>query len=257
MQENDQKIVVIIPTFNEEESIAETISTVFQATAMIPHKITHLLIFDSASTDNTQRIVTNLQSTYKRLHIKTEHQKSGLGSAYMQAMRYAMDVLKADIIIEFDADLSHQPHYIAPMIEKLTNYDVVIGSRYVRGGNIPKHWAWHRKLLSILGNYIARLFLTPKYKDWTSGFRITKSTALQKALPEHFLSKDYAYKLHLFWALHKINSKIYEYPIEFIDRKKGISKLPGNSICDSLKTLFLLRYNSLKRSLKSKCNHTL
>ncbi len=246
MAENIKKIVIIIPTYNEAEIISETIVKVFKATATIQNKSIHILVFDSASTDNTQQIVTNLQETYKCLHLKTEQQKSGLGSAYMQAMRYAIDSLAADIVMEFDADLSHQPHYIAPMLEKLQTHDVVIGSRYVPGGRIPKHWGWHRRLLSVLGNVLARLILTPKYKDWTSGFRATKSRSLALALPKQFISNGYAYKLQLFWELHKSNARIYEYPIEFVDRNKGKSKLPNNSIFDSLKLLFLLRFMKFK-----------
>lgn len=243
-----QKVVIIIPTYNEALVIEETVRSVFQETADIPDTTVHILIFDSASSDNTQQIVRNLQLTYPHLHLQTEHKKSGLGSAYLQAMRFALDHLQADIVIEFDADLSHQPKYLAPILEKMKTHDVVIGSRYVRGGQIPKDWGWNRKLLSILGNYIARFVLTPKYKDFTSGFRATHRLALAKALPEMFLSNNYAYKLQLLWLLHKNKSQITEYPITFVDRQKGLSKLPANSILDSLWVIFTLRYHALKRS---------
>jgi dolichol-phosphate mannosyltransferase len=243
-----QKVVIIIPTYNEALVIEETILAVFQETATIPHSMIHILVFDSASTDNTQQIIKDLQPKHPRLHLQTEHKKSGLGSAYLQAMRFALNHLQADIIIEFDADLSHQPKYIAPILEKMKTHDVVIGSRYVRGGQIPKNWGWNRKLLSVLGNYIARLVLTPKYKDFTSGFRATHHLALTKALPEIFLSNNYAYKLQLLWLLHKNQSRIAEHPITFIDRQKGQSKLPANSILDSLWVIFTLRFHALKRS---------
>jgi len=245
-----EKVIIIIPTYNESATIAETVSQVFNTTLAIQTKEIHVLVFDSNSTDDTQAQVRNLQSAYPKLHLLSEPQKTGLGSAYMQAMRYAMDELSADIVMEFDADLSHQPKYIAPMLANLDKHDVVVGSRYIPGGSIPNDWGWHRKLLSSLGNFVARTVLTRKYKDFTSGFRATRTQALKKALPKVFLSNNYAYKIHLMWSLYKNKAKISEYPIEFIDRTQGKSKLPRNSIVDSLRVLFLLRFAEGKSYFK-------
>lgn len=242
-----EKVVIIIPTYNEAAVIHETITAVFNETRSIPNTDVHVLVFDSASTDSTQHIVADLAASNDKLHLKTELKKSGLGSAYLQAMRFAMTELNADIVFEFDADLSHQPRYIAPMLEKIKTGDVVVGSRYVADGCIPADWGWHRKVLSMLGNWVARAVLTPKYKDFTSGFRATRRAALLQALPEKFLSNHYAYKLQLLWLLHKNKAKIDEYPIEFIDREKGVSKLPANSVVDSLRVVLTLRYYEMKR----------
>jgi len=239
------KVVIIIPTYNEASVIQETIQAVFRETSSISEMEIHVLVFDSASTDNTAAIVSHLMHTFQQLHLQTERIKSGLGSAYMQAMRYAFEVLSADIIVEFDADMSHQPKYIAPMLENMKAWDVVVGSRYIAGGQIPDDWGWHRKLLSKAGNFVARLILTRRYKDFTSGFRATRRQVLKPVLPEIFLSNHYAYKLHLLWLLHKNQAKILEYPISFIDRKKGVSKLPTNTILDSLRVLLTLRLHEL------------
>lgn len=245
-----EKVVIIIPTYNEALAIEETLLQVFEAITLIPNKDIHVLVFDSASTDNTCEIIVRLQASYPALHLKKESVKSGLGSAYLQAMRYALTTLSADIIFEFDADLSHQPKYIAPMLDKIKTHDVVLGSRYVSGGEIPADWGWNRKLLSVLGNYVARFTLTPKYKDFTSGFRATRREALNKALPELFLSNHYAYKLELLWLLHKNKASICEYPIVFVDRTQGQSKLPANSIIDSLQVLFTLRFQKFTNYFK-------
>lgn len=247
---NNEKVVIIIPTYNEALMIEETLYQVFQSTSTLNAFDVHVLVFDSNSSDDTQQLVSKLIKENQKLHLITEAKKSGLGSAYLQAMRYALNELSADIVFEFDADLSHQPKYIGPMLEKIQSCDVVVGSRYVRGGKIPSDWGWHRKCLSAFGNYIARLFLTPKYKDFTSGFRATRRAALLKALPDEFLCNHYAYKLHLFWLLHKNKARICEYPIEFVDRTKGASKLPTNSIFDALRVLGLLRFYESKRYLK-------
>lgn len=242
-----EKVVVIIPTYNEASVIQETIHQVFKAMSGMENHDAHILIFDSASTDNTQEIILELQKQYVNLHLKNEPQKSGLGSAYLQAMRYALNELDADIIVEFDADLSHQPKYLRPMLEQLQTCDCVVGSRYVNKGSIPKNWALHRKLFSVLGNYVARTLLTPKYKDFTSGFRATRRNSLMKVLPKQFLTDHYAYKLQLLWLLHKNNAKISEYPIEFLDREAGESKLPKNSLFDALRVVITLRFHEMKQ----------
>lgn len=243
-------VVIIIPTYNEADVIEETLAQVFQATAHALGQDIHVLVFDSCSTDGTGLMVERLLPTNPNLHLKTEPKKSGLGSAYLQAMRYALDELSADIVIEFDADLSHKPQYILPMLQQLKTHDVVLGSRYVRGGRIPKHWGWDRKLLSVLGNVVARLILTPKIKDFTSGFRVTHRRVLQCVLPKRFLSNQYAYKLELMWLLHQHKARIVEYPIVFIDRERGLSKMPSNNILNSLKVVLTLRYRTLKRYFK-------
>lgn len=240
-----ETVVIIIPTYNEALVIEETIHQVIQATASIDDKAIHLLIFDSASTDETQAIVKRLQLTHPTLHLQTEPVKTGLGSAYLQAMRYALNQLSADIVIEFDADLSHQPMYLPQMLAAIKQQDVVVGSRYVTGGSIPSEWGFHRKLLSVVGNYIARAILTSKYKDFTSGFRATRRHVLLQALPEQFLTNHYAYKLQLLWRLHQCNARITELPIAFVDRTKGVSKLPANSIIDSLRILVTLRFQTI------------
>ncbi len=247
-----EKVIIIIPTYNEALVIAETIRQVFESTNGLKDVDVDVLIFDSASVDNTQAIVRNLIQNYPaKLHVQVEEHKTGLGSAYIKAMNFAMDALKADIIVEFDADLSHQPKYLAPILEQLKTCDVVVGSRYIAGGSIPDNWGIHRKLLSQLGNMVARLVLTTQYKDLTSGFRATRCDRLKQVLPKHFLSNHYAYKLHLMWLLHRQKANIQEFPIEFIDRTKGDSKLPTNSIVDALRVIFTLRLAAIKDCLKS------
>ena len=246
----NSNVVIIIPTYNESAIIEKTLVDVFEAATTIKDWQISVLVFDSASTDNTASIVKALQSTYPKLLLRSEVRKTGLGSAYHQAMRIALDELSADVVFEFDADLSHQPCYIAPMLEHIKNADVVVGSRYVSGGEIPNNWGLHRKTLSMAGNWIARTVLTYRYKDFTSGFRATRRDALQEALPDKFLSSQYAYKLELLWRLHKNKAQICELPITFVDRTEGESKLPTNSIGDALRVIFTLRYYELKRYIK-------
>lgn len=238
---HEKKVVIIIPTYNESDVIANTLHELIKHTHCIIDKQIAILIFDSHSTDNTAAIIKDLQQSLPQIHLLEEPKKSGLGSAYHQAMHYAIQTMQADIIVEFDADLSHQPQYLPDMLEKIDHYDVVLGSRYVNGGSIPSNWGWHRKLLSKWGNTIARLALTRKIHDFTSGFRATRADALKAALPQQFISNGYAYKIELLWKLYQLGALIFEYPIDFIDRQQGVSKLPSNSILDSLYVLARLR----------------
>ena len=247
---HEKKVVIIIPTYNEADVIANTIQEVIKHTHGIVSKHIAILIFDSHSTDNTPLIIQNLQRSLPQVYLLQEAEKSGLGSAYHQAMHYAINSMQADIIVEFDADLSHQPKYLPQIIEKTDRYDVVLGSRYVSGGSIPKNWGWHRKLLSKLGNTIARIALTRKIHDFTSGFRATRADALKEALPKQFISNGYAYKIELMWRLHQLRKLIFEHPIAFIDRQQGVSKLPANSILDSLFVLARLRCHKYFRYFK-------
>lgn len=240
-------ITIIIPTYNEEGSLEKTIFQLEEVIATLnAHKIT-VLIFDSHSTDRTPAIVKALQVKFDNIVLETEAKKSGLGSAYVKAMQYAIEHLGAELVFEFDADGSHQPQYIVPMIKAIEEgADVALGSRYVKGGAVCVGWPWYRRLISELGNYIARFFLTSAYKDFTSGFRATKASFLKTILQKPLLSNNYAYKIHLLWALHQAHAKIVEVPIVFIDRESGHSKFPKNNILESLKVVILLRLMAWK-----------
>ena len=241
-------ITVIIPCYNEASIIQQTLLSLEEVIKTVPHHAVNILVFDSQSTDGTLDVVKALQVQFNNIHIATEAKKSGLGSAYIQAMQHAWTVLQADLIFEFDADGSHQPQFIVPMIAAIEGgMDVALGSRYVKGGQIQVGWPWYRLLISQVGNWVARLFLTSRYKDFTSGFRATRAVFLQQALSEGLLSKNYAYKIHLLWRLHQLHAKIVEVPIVFVDREVGYSKFPRNNIWESLKVVLILLWRELKK----------
>ncbi len=246
------KITIVIPTYNEAESLKQTLLDLEAVVAKeLSHEVT-ILIFDSHSTDQTVEVVQAMQQEFANIHLLCESQKSGLGSAYLQAMAYAWGTLQAELIFEFDADGSHQPQFILPMIEAIEQgHDVALGSRYVKGGRVQVGWPWYRRLISQGGNYVARVFLTPRYKDFTSGFRATRAEFLQRALAEGLLSKNYAYKIHLLWRLHQLQAKILEVPIIFIDREAGYSKFPKNNILESLKVVLILRLQAWAKKCSS------
>lgn len=247
------KIVVVIPTYNERQNIDATIDGI---EAIVPkigsgHQL-EILVIDDNSPDGTAEVVKAKGKQWGNVKLLPNRQKQGLGAAYIKAFKYAMAKLGADAVFEYDADGSHQPQYIPGMVRELEKgADVVVGSRYVPGGKMPADWGLHRKLISYFGNFIARSVLWAwQYTDMTSGFRVTKSEYLKRVDLDNLLSKQFAYKIHLYYALHRLGAKIVEYPIEFIDRSVGKSKFPRNNIIDSLRVVFTLRWRQNEKLFK-------
>lgn len=247
------KTVIIIPTYNEKENINLLIEELEQEFNKIPEKYRmNILVVDDTSPDGTAELVKTKMKKYDNVHLLVNPDKKGLGAAYIKGMKYAMEKLKADLVFEFDADGSHQPKYIGGMLEEISKgADVVIGSRYVPGGAMPEDWGIDRKLISYFGNLTARVvLLTFQYKDMTSGFRATKTAFLKRIDLDNLLSKQFAYKIHLYFALHRLGAKIVEFPIHFIDRAKGKTKFPKNNVLDSLRVVFTLRWRESQKFIK-------
>lgn len=247
------KIVVVIPTYNERQNITATIDGIEAVVNKIsPKHQLEILVIDDNSPDGTAEAVKAKGREYGNVKLLPNQEKRGLGAAYIKAFKYAMVKLDADAVFEYDADGSHQPKYIPGMIRELDKgADAVVGSRYVPGGSMPDNWGLNRKLISYFGNFIARSVLWAwQHKDMTSGFRVTKAEYLKKVDLDNLLSKQFAYKIHLYYALHQLGAKIVEFPIDFIDRSRGKSKFPRNNILDSLRVVFTLRWRENEKLFK-------
>jgi dolichol-phosphate mannosyltransferase len=218
-------ITIIIPTYNEKKNIKKIIN---QITSLgIPSL--NILVVDDNSPDNTSNIVKIMQKNNKNLHLLINKEKKGLGKAYIIGMNYSINKLKADILVEIDADLSHDPKILPEMLKFIPEYDLVLGSRYIKDGSIPKKWEFHRKFLSFFGNFIFRVFFSWKVKDWTTGYRVIKKEVYKK-IKEYIDNKifyDYTFQVVFLHQAMKRGFKIKEYPIEFKERKKGKSKFKG------------------------------
>ena len=247
------KITVIIPTYNESANIANTLDNLeLEFKKILARHQLEILVIDDNSPDGTQDIVKQKAGQYGNIKLLPNQEKKGLGAAYIKAFKFAMEKLGSEVVFEYDADGSHQPKYIPGMVEALeSGADVVVGSRYVKGGSMPADWGLHRKLISYFGNLLARSVLwTWQYQDMTSGFRATKTKFLKQIDLDNLLSRQFAYKIHLYYALHLLKAKIVEYPIDFIDRNKGKSKFPKNNIIDSLRVVFTLRLRQSEKLIK-------
>lgn len=246
------KIVVISPTYNEKVNMGKMIPVLEeQVFPQIKKHDVWLLIADDSSPDGTADIVREAMKKWKKI-VLLKGDKKGLGAAYVRAMRYAMDEMKADAVIEFDADFQHDPNDIPRLIAAMDEgYDYVIGSRYIPGGQIPKEWGFHRKFMSFFGGQFARFMLFIfTIHDMTSGFKLTKTKYLRRVDLEHLYSMYYAYKMQILYEVVNMGAKVKEVPIVFYERKEGSSKIEKKDLFDSFWVVTKLRWRDSKRLIK-------
>ena len=243
------KVVVVIPTYNEKDNTSRMIETLAQVFATIPTHDMHLLYVDGNSPDGTAAVVRQKQKTYPWLHLLVETKKEGLGRAYAKGMAYAMKELGADYLMEFDADFQHPPADIPRLVAEIDRgYDYIIGSRYIPGGSIPKQWGLDRKLLSVVGNLVARtLLILPRVHDVTGGFKLARVKGFMDQFDfDSLLSKSFAYKIHLLFYMVNQGAKVKEVPFAFGARSSGESKIIKNEMQETLRVIFLLQLKNPK-----------
>jgi len=246
------KIVVIIPTYNEYINIERLIPLLEEEIfPKIKKHDLHILVADDQSPDKTSDLVESFRKKWKNINL-LQGNKEGLGAAYSRAMTYAMDEMKADAVIEVDADFQHDPNDIPRLIQAMDEgADYVIGSRYIPGGEIPPDWGIHRKIMSIFGNLFARIVLLRfNIHDATSGYKLTRTEFLKKVDLQNLYSKYYAYKIHILHDVLKAGAKVKEVPIIFYERKEGSSKISKKDLFDSFFVVLRLRVRDSKRFIK-------
>lgn len=243
------KIVIIIPTYNERPNIEKMIPLLEEE--IFPKVKNHhpqILIVDDKSPDGTADVVSGFMKKWHNIELLTG-EKNGLGAAYVRGMKYAMDKMDADAVMEFDSDFQHNPHDIPRLIEALDKgADYVIGSRYIPGGSIPQGWGVDRKFLSVFGSLFIRIvWLNFSIHDMTSGFKLTKTAFLKKVDIDHLLSKNFAYKVEILHDIVKLKAKVVEVPIVFNEREKGNSKINVSDQFESFYVVVRLALRDRKR----------
>jgi len=222
-----KKTIIVLPTYNEFGNIEKVIESIFDQQKKIDNWLIEILVVDSSSPDSTGKAVKALQKKYSgKLHL-LETKKEGLGKAYYQGFQYALEKIKPFVIFEMDADLSHDPKEIVPFLRSIEKgADFVIGSRYIKEGSIPSNWGWHRKLFSVIGNFVVKAgFMKFAIKDWTSGYRAMKIWMVNSSLDYVKKYSGYVFQIALLDQAIKKNARIKEIPIQFTDRKYGKSKI--------------------------------
>ncbi|TAE75676.1 MAG: polyprenol monophosphomannose synthase [Bacteroidetes bacterium] len=216
--------IVIIPTYNEKENIAEMIETVMNLSLL--DDSFHLLIIDDGSPDGTAEIVKEYQKKYpQRLFLEQRKGKLGLGTAYIHGFKWALSN-NYDLIFEMDADFSHNPQDLIKLYHACTeeNFDVAIGSRYIQGVNVV-NWPMSRVLMSYFAGYYVRFITGMKIMDTTAGFKCYKSEVLKKIELDKIRFVGYAFQIEMKFLAWKYGFKIKEVPIIFTERTKGQSKM--------------------------------
>ena len=231
-----EKILVVIPTYNESENIEKLI----QELNSLEH---HIMIVDDNSPAGTSEIVENLKEKNNNLYLIKRESKLGLGSAYRDGFKAAMN-MGYEFFVEMDADFSHQTIDLVEMIKNIDKADVIIGSRYIEGGGITG-WNYKRRLLSKLANLFTQILFGYHIKDSTSGFRIYNRESLEKINFQKTKSDGYSFQIEMTYRANKKNLKILEIPITFYERRKGESKMTGQIIYEAIISLFKLRFGKI------------
>jgi dolichol-phosphate mannosyltransferase len=216
------RITVITPTYNEAENMPKLVSALFS----LPLDI-RLLVVDDNSPDGTGQIAEDLSKKYdNRIEVLHRPGKLGLRSAYLNGFQKILDG-DAQVIVQMDADFSHDPSALVEMRSLLlsNNNDIVLGSRYIAGGSVDKDWPLWRKQLSAFGNFYARTILGLPLRDVTTGYRMWRAEVLKQVPFERIQSSGYVFLVEMIYLAHCLEFRVGESPIYFADRRWGKSKM--------------------------------
>jgi len=249
-----QKVVIVMPCFNEAKNIDWMIDElVGKEFPKIQDADMQLLVVDANSPDGTGEIVKKKMKKFKRVHLLSK-EKGGLGADYVAGFKYAVEKLNADAVMEMDADGQHPPRFVKPMVDSfLAGSDYVIGSRYIKGGSVPKEWALFRKAISFFGNLFIRIvLLKPSLHDLTTGFRLTRVKGVLDQIDlDHLMEiKRFAYKVDLLYQSVKNAKKVSEVPLEFAPRTLEKSKFDTKEMIATFKVAIILGIKDKMRLIK-------
>jgi len=230
-----RKTVVIVPTYNEIENLQTIYDRIRRAA-----KNADLLIIDDGSPDGTGQLADRLARKDKRVWVLHRSGKLGLGTAVIAGFRWALDK-KYEVVVTIDADLSHDPAYIPQMLELIGEYDLVIGSRYVKDGGMV-NWSLPRLMISLFANFMLKQILEIGQSDCSGGFKAYTSDLLRKIGPDRIISRGYVFYVEILYRALKSQARVKEIPIIFVNRGKGKSKLGMNEVIGYAVNIFRLKW---------------
>ncbi len=221
------RVLVVLPTYNEAATIEEVLRRVRQAWPEA-----RVLVVDDGSPDGTADLAEKVGESIGGIDVMRRDQRRGLGDAYRAGFAWGLHE-GAEALVEMDSDLSHDPGALPSLIAALADHDLVIGSRYIPGGSIP-NWRLHRRLLSRFGNVYSSVMLGVSVRDMTSGFRVYRAELLQAMEIETVRADGYGFQIEMTYRAAKVNARITEVPISFVDREMGKSKMSGAIVVEAL-----------------------
>ena len=232
----DNDHIVIIPTYNERDNIVKLVDEINALNLSLD-----ILVVDDNSPDGTGDVVESLKGSKSNLEVLHREKKEGIGPAYIEGFRYALDKGRYKYIIQMDGDFSHNPKDIPRLLEGAGKNDVVVGSRYIKEGMVSGKWSIFRKFLSKGGNFYARFITGLKIKDCTAGFKCYKRRALQSIDFNKKFLNGYGFQIHILYELNRNDFTICEIPIFFEERKKGTSKMNLGITLEAFFSLIFIR----------------
>lgn len=240
---NPMEAAVIVPTLNENGNIGRLLDGIMAADPRL-----HAIIVDDGSTDGTDATVRARMDAAtaeaSRIHLIERHRKMGYASAVQDGMRYALQ-RHCPLILQMDADFSHDPGYLPALLAKSADCDLVMGSRYIKGGG-TRNWGIDRKILSGTANWLARTLLGLPVRDCTGGFRCWRADLIQRAGVLEPKIEGYAFLFVTLELCHRAGARFGEVPIVFVERQHGKSKMSRRIIFEAVRTLFALWFRRLK-----------
>lgn len=232
------KAIVILPTYNERDNIVRLTGEILGQ-----HPALRILIVDDNSPDGTGKIADELAAREERIRVLHRSGKLGLGSAYREGFRAALD-MGADYLIEMDADFSHDPAVLPLFLQTIRECDLVIGSRYLNGVSVV-NWPIRRLMLSYFASVYTRCVTGLDIRDCTSGFKCFRRAAIQAIDLEKVTSDGYSFQIEMNYRCREKGFRIREVPIIFIDRHAGTSKMSKKIVREAVLMVWKLKLGSI------------
>ncbi len=226
--------LIIIPTYNEMENLPRLLTDIFGL-----NLDADVLVIDDGSPDGTGEWAESQAKENARVHVLRRPGKMGLGSAYVEGFKFALD-RDYEFVFEMDADFSHNPAYLPDFLREIQTSDLVLGSRYVHGVTVV-NWPMSRLLLSWCANRFARVVTGMPLRDATGGYKCFRASALRRLDLNRIRSDGYSFQIEVNFKLWKLGCRIREIPIVFVDRVAGVSKMSSKIIQEALFLVFRLR----------------
>jgi dolichol-phosphate mannosyltransferase len=234
--------VVVIPTYNEADNVRSVLNAVLAAKCQ-----PDVLVVDDNSPDGTGAVVRSMMQAAPRLQLLGRPGKAGLGQAYVAGFRRALCHGDYEVVVQMDADESHDPTDVDRLVSALADADLVLGSRYIAGGSV-EGWPWRRRILSTLGNRYARMWVGPLVRDWTGGFKAWRADLLREIGFDEVRSDGYAFQVEMTARAVAHGARILELPIAFRNRGRGVSKMDLGVAIEAVRVLPKLRRRESRRT---------
>jgi dolichol-phosphate mannosyltransferase len=237
---------IVLPTYNERDNLRHALERIREV-AEGNHLPLHTLIVDDDSPDGTGELADRLAGEYPDVEVLHRAGKEGLGKAYIAGFRHAL-ANGADLIFEMDADLSHDASYLPHFVRLIEQgADVVLGSRYVRGGRV-ENWTLSRRAISRGGCLYAQTILCLPYRDLTGGFKCFRRDVLEGIDLDAVDARGYGFQIEMTYRAHKLGFKVVELPITFVDRQVGESKMSNDIVVEAMLGVWRLRFGRARQA---------